>query len=135
MAALRHDWSDWEVHVDRESSHKRILTHPTMVCLFFLSSGISTMAAASADGDTNTQALADNAAFMDKYSRQIGAYGIEAMSKLIQLKVGGPANQAMEGHIHGGRMFMVQYPAVAQTHVKRADHALVVCLSSSPARC
>jgi len=29
----------------------------------------------------------DNAAFMDKYSRQIGAFGMEAMSKLIQLKV------------------------------------------------
>lgn len=105
VAPLRHDWSDWGLHVERESSHKRILTHPTMVCLFFLSSGISTMAAASADGDTNTQALADNAAFMDKYSRQIGAYGIEAMSKLIQLKVGGPANQAMAGHggsyVHG----------------------------------
>ena len=27
---------------------------------------------------------------MDKYSRQIGAYGIEAMSKLIQLKVRDP---------------------------------------------
>ncbi len=32
-------------------------------------------------------ALASNAAFMDKYSRQIGAFGMEAMSKLIQLKV------------------------------------------------
>ncbi len=33
------------------------------------------------------KALTDNAAFMDKYSRQIGAFGMEAMSKLIQLKV------------------------------------------------
>lgn len=32
-------------------------------------------------------ALANNSAFMDKYSRQIGAFGMEAMSKLIQLKV------------------------------------------------
>ena len=35
----------------------------------------------------DTKALTDNAAFMDKYSRQIGAFGMEAMSKLIQLKV------------------------------------------------
>lgn len=47
--------------------------------------------ASAGDGDAHTQALADNAAFMDKYSRQIGAYGIEAMSKLIQLKVRHPA--------------------------------------------
>ncbi|CAM9463253.1 unnamed protein product, partial [Choristocarpus tenellus] len=31
--------------------------------------------------------LEDNAAFMDKYSRQIGAFGMEAMSKLLNLKV------------------------------------------------
>ncbi|CAM9270737.1 unnamed protein product, partial [Hapterophycus canaliculatus] len=31
--------------------------------------------------------LEDNAAFMDKYSRQIGAFGLEAMSKLMNLKV------------------------------------------------
>ena len=35
----------------------------------------------------DTKSLTDNAAFMDKYSRQIGAFGMEAMSKLIQLKV------------------------------------------------
>lgn len=35
-------------------------------------------------------ALASNSAFMDKYSRQIGAFGMEAMSKLIQLKVKSP---------------------------------------------
>lgn len=37
----------------------------------------------------DTKALTDNAAFMDKYSRQIGAFGMEAMSKLIQLNVCG----------------------------------------------
>lgn len=31
--------------------------------------------------------LEDDAAFMDKYSRQIGAFGLEAMSKLMNLKV------------------------------------------------
>ncbi|CAM9851397.1 unnamed protein product, partial [Ectocarpus sp. 12 AP-2014] len=31
--------------------------------------------------------LEENAAFMDKYSRQIGAFGLEAMSKLMNLKV------------------------------------------------
>lgn len=40
-----------------------------------------------ASADEDTKALTDNAAFMDKYSRQIGAFGMEAMSKLIQLKV------------------------------------------------
>lgn len=33
------------------------------------------------------QQLEDDAAFMDKYSRQIGAFGLEAMSKLMNLKV------------------------------------------------
>lgn len=33
------------------------------------------------------QQLEDDAAFMDKYSRQIGAFGLEAMSKLMDLKV------------------------------------------------
>jgi hypothetical protein len=41
----------------------------------------------AAEGEMDAKALSENAAFMDKYSRQIGAYGIEAMSKLIQLKV------------------------------------------------
>lgn len=31
--------------------------------------------------------ISQNAAFMDLYSRQIGAYGIETMSKLINMKV------------------------------------------------
>ena len=31
--------------------------------------------------------LTQNAAFMDLYSRQIGAYGIETMSKLVNMKV------------------------------------------------
>lgn len=31
--------------------------------------------------------LESDAAFMDKYSRQIGAFGLEAMSKLMNLKV------------------------------------------------
>lgn len=31
--------------------------------------------------------LTKNAAFMDLYSRQIGAYGLETMSKLINLKI------------------------------------------------
>ena len=31
--------------------------------------------------------LSQNAAFMDLYSRQIGAYGIETMSKLVNMKV------------------------------------------------
>lgn len=31
--------------------------------------------------------LSSDAAFMDKYSRQIGAYGLEAMSKLVRLRV------------------------------------------------
>jgi ubiquitin-activating enzyme E1 len=31
--------------------------------------------------------LTQNSAFMDLYSRQIGAYGIETMGKLIQMKV------------------------------------------------
>ncbi len=31
--------------------------------------------------------ITQNAAFMDLYSRQIGAYGIETMSKLINMKV------------------------------------------------
>jgi len=35
----------------------------------------------------DTAALAANAALMDKYSRQIGAFGMEAMSKLMSLKV------------------------------------------------
>lgn len=38
-------------------------------------------------GAVDASNLAANAAFMDKYSRQIGAFGMEAMSKLIQLKV------------------------------------------------
>jgi len=48
------------------------------------------MASSSSGVETalkNTNALSNNAAFMDKYSRQIGAFGMEAMSKLIQLKV------------------------------------------------
>lgn len=36
---------------------------------------------------SNNIQLEDNAAFMDKYSRQIGAFGLEAMSKLMNLKV------------------------------------------------
>jgi len=35
----------------------------------------------------DTQDLTQDAAFMDKYSRQIGAYGIEAMGKLVRLNV------------------------------------------------
>lgn len=53
---------------------------------------ISAMASSSLHASSpvrDTKALTDNAAFMDKYSRQIGAFGIEAMSKLIQLKVCG----------------------------------------------
>lgn len=34
-----------------------------------------------------SEQLEDDAAFMDKYSRQIGAFGLEAMSKLMNLKV------------------------------------------------
>lgn len=44
-------------------------------------------AAAMASPGEDAAALSSNAAFMDKYSRQIGAFGMEAMSKLIQLKV------------------------------------------------
>lgn len=37
--------------------------------------------------DTSSAGLSNNAAFMDKFSRQIGAFGIETMSKLIRLRV------------------------------------------------
>lgn len=36
---------------------------------------------------TPVSQLESDAAFMDKYSRQIGAFGLEAMSKLMNLKV------------------------------------------------
>lgn len=36
---------------------------------------------------SQNEQLEDDAAFMDKYSRQIGAFGLEAMSKLMNLKV------------------------------------------------
>jgi len=39
------------------------------------------------EGKYSEQQLVADAAFMDKYSRQIGAFGMEAMSKLVRLKV------------------------------------------------
>jgi ubiquitin-activating enzyme E1 len=36
---------------------------------------------------TATAGLEADSAFMDKYSRQIGAYGLEAMSKLLNMRV------------------------------------------------
>ena len=36
---------------------------------------------------TDSSDLSKNAAFMDLYSRQIGAFGIETMAKLVSMKV------------------------------------------------
>eukprot|EP00611_Tribonema_gayanum_P030367 TRINITY_DN8423_c0_g1_i1.p1 TRINITY_DN8423_c0_g1~~TRINITY_DN8423_c0_g1_i1.p1 ORF type:complete len:705 (+),score=261.06 TRINITY_DN8423_c0_g1_i1:59-2173(+) len=41
----------------------------------------------SATPAASVQGLEANSAFMDKYSRQIGAYGLEAMSKLLNMHV------------------------------------------------
>lgn len=60
----------------------------------------------SPSGVDDHKALTDNAAFMDKYSRQIGAFGMEAMSKLIQLKVskGVPVAWWIQGGLCGVRV-------------------------------
>jgi hypothetical protein len=73
----------------------------------------------------DASALAANAAFMDKYSRQIGAFGMEAMSKLIQLKVNEHAVAVGRKPLIVYTMGNIQIKLVDTDPVYNEDHSLI----------